>query len=87
MKTWPWRALATQTLTPVALAPCEPFFDDSAALLRAFVAHVSEGAPLECTGADHLITLALCLAAIESSETGRTVDMAEFCARHGIANR
>lgn len=71
-------------LTPVALAPCEPFYDDSAALLRAFVAHVRTGAPLHASGADHLITLALCFAAIESSATGRAVHMAEFCARHNI---
>lgn len=71
-------------LTPVDLAPCAPFYDDSAALLRSFVAHVRDGAPLACSGADHLITLALCFAAIESSATGRAVEMADFCARHGI---
>jgi len=76
---------ADKTLTPVELAPCEPFYDDSAALLAAFVAHVRDGAPVECSGADHLVTLALCFAAIESSETGRSVDMAEFCARRGIS--
>ena len=69
---------ADSTLTPVELAPCEPFYDDSAALLRAFVAHVRDGAPVECSGADHLLTLALCFAAIESSETGHAVNMAEF---------
>ncbi len=74
-----------KTLTPVELAPCEPFYDDSAALLRAFVAHVRDGAPLACSGADHLVTLALCFAAIESSATGCAVDLADFCARHGIA--
>jgi predicted dehydrogenase len=76
---------ADTTLTPVELAPCEPFYDDSAALLRSFVTHVRDGAPLECSGADHLITLALCFAAIESSETGRAVDMADFYSRAGIA--
>ena len=72
------------TLMPVELTPCEPFYDDSAALLQAFVAHVRDGAPVECSGADHLMTLALCFAAIESSKTGRTVQMAEFCAQHKI---
>ncbi len=75
---------ADKTLAPVELAPCEPFYDDSAALLADFVAHVQGDAPLACSGADHLITLALCFAAIESSESGRAVQMAEFCARHGI---
>jgi len=78
---------ADKALTPVELTPCEPFFEDSAALLRDFVAHVRNGAPLACSGADHLLTLALCFAAIESSERGRTVLMADFCARHGIAWR
>ena len=71
-------------LSPVELANCEPFYDDSSALVCAFVAHVRGGVPLECSGADHLITLALCFAAIESSETGRTVNIAEFCSRYGI---
>ena len=73
-----------KTLTPVALAPCEPFYDDSAALLADFVAHVRGDTPLACSGADHLVTLALCFAAIESSESGHAVEMAEFCTRHGI---
>ncbi|MCB9117851.1 MAG: Gfo/Idh/MocA family oxidoreductase [Caldilinea sp.] len=76
---------ADKALSPVELAPCEPFYDDSAALLADFVAHVRGDAPLACSGADHLVTLALCFAAIESSESGRAVQMAEFCARHDIA--
>jgi predicted dehydrogenase len=80
-------ALARTTdssLTPVALPACEPFIDDSAALFTAFAEHLAGSGPLLCSGADHLITLALCFAAIESSETDRTVNMAEFCARHDI---
>jgi len=77
--------MTDKTLTPVPLPYCEPFYDDSAALLRSFVAHVRDRAPVECSGADHLITLGLCFAAIESSATGRAVNMADFCARHGIA--
>jgi hypothetical protein len=50
-----------------------------------FVGHVTNGQPIECSGADHLYTLALCFAAIESSETGRTVEMADFYRRYGIA--
>ncbi len=71
-------------LSPLALAACEPFFDDTDALLSAFIAHLTDGAPLECSGADHLQTLALCFAAIESSETGRAVNLAEFNTRYGI---
>ncbi|MBX2996931.1 MAG: hypothetical protein KF893_00365 [Caldilineaceae bacterium] len=43
-----------------------------------------DGAELECSGLNHLRTLALCFAAIESSDTGKTVEMGEFYARRGI---
>jgi predicted dehydrogenase len=78
---------AEPDLQPVELSPCEPFYDDSAALWRAFVAHILEDAPLSCSGADHLVTLGLCFAAIESSDSGRTVDFAAFCRRHGIVEQ
>jgi predicted dehydrogenase len=71
-------------LTPVALEACKPFYDDTDALLTAFIAHVRDGALLECSGRDHLRTLGLCFAAIESSANGRMVDMAEYYAQHGI---
>jgi myo-inositol 2-dehydrogenase / D-chiro-inositol 1-dehydrogenase len=73
-----------ETLTPIPLPEFTAFYDDTDALLTSFVAHVREGAPLECSGVDHLRTLGLCFAAIESSDTGKTVEMAEFYARHGI---
>jgi predicted dehydrogenase len=76
--------MSDPALTAVELPRFQAFFDDTDALLGAFVAHLRAGAPLECSGADHLYTLALCFAAIESSQTGRTVEMAEFYARHGI---
>lgn len=72
-------------LQPVELPAFEAFYDDTDALLSAFIAHVQDGAPLECSGLDHLYTLALCFAAIESSESGRGVQMAEFYDRYGIA--
>jgi predicted dehydrogenase len=71
-------------LTPVELPACEPFYDDTAEMLGAFVAHVREGAPLACDGRDHLRTLALCFAAIESSETRSVVTMADFYRRSGL---
>ena len=71
-------------LTPVELLPFQAFFDDTDMLLGRFVAHLQAGAPLECSGADHLYTLALCFPAIESSTTGQTVEMADFYARYGI---
>jgi predicted dehydrogenase len=72
------------TLTPVALPPFQAFFDDTDMLLGRFVAHLRDGAPVECSGADHLYTLALCFAAIESSATGQAVQMADFYRRFDI---
>lgn len=72
-------------LTPIELPACRPFYDDSDALLSAFINHVRYGSALECSGADHLLTLALCFAAIESSETGRAVELREFHHRYGIS--
>jgi myo-inositol 2-dehydrogenase / D-chiro-inositol 1-dehydrogenase len=71
-------------LTPIALPAFEAFYDDTAALLGAFITHLRSGAELECSGRDHLETLALCFAAIESSEQQRVVEMAEFRRRYGI---
>ncbi len=76
---------ADPALTAVPLAPCEPFLDDTRALLDAFVSALAAGVALPCTGRDHLQTLALCFAAIEADETGRRVDMAAFGRAHGIA--
>lgn len=70
--------------SPVTLAPCEPFVDDTAGLLRAFRDALAGRASLPCTGVDHLESLAVCFAAIEAHETGRRVDMAEFRARHAL---
>ena len=68
-------------LTPIPLPPFKAFYDDTSILLSRFIAHVREGAPIECSGANHLRTLALCFAAIESNETGRAVVMEEFYRR------
>jgi predicted dehydrogenase len=73
-----------RALTPIDLAPCEPFFDDTQALWEAFAAHLRGAGPLPCPGADHLVTLALCFAAVASSAAGRTLDFGAFCREHGI---
>lgn len=67
-------------MTAVPLAPCEPFRDDTRALLDAFVEALRTGAPTPCPGRDHLRTLALCFAAIRSAETGRAVEPASLLA-------
>lgn len=71
-------------LTPVPLAECRAFVDDTRSLLDAFIVAVGSGAPPPCTGWDHIRSLALCFAAIESSETGRHVEMRDFYRRNGL---
>jgi len=71
-------------LRAVAIDAARPFFDDSAALLTAFVAALREGRDPPCSGPDHLRSLALCFACIESAETGQSVDVPAFERRHGI---
>ena len=75
---------ADKNLTPIRLDEAEAFFDDSAALLRDFLQSLRDETPAPCSGRDHLITLALCFAGIESSETGRAIVMKDYLAQHGI---
>jgi predicted dehydrogenase len=77
---------AEMELTPIEIAQAEAFYDDSAALLAAFLAALRTGGPAPCDGIDHLKTLALCFAGIESSEQGRAVELAEFYERNGLAH-
>jgi predicted dehydrogenase len=72
-------------LTPVPLPEARAFIDDSSALLDEFVAAVRGGGAPPSGGRDHLRSLALCFAAIESAETGQRVDLRAFEARHGLA--
>ncbi|NLE77644.1 MAG: Gfo/Idh/MocA family oxidoreductase [Chloroflexi bacterium] len=73
-----------EPLTPVAMEQAEPFVDDTRGLLREFMAAVREGKPLITSGKDHLKTLSLVFACIESSKTGKEVFLADFYKRHGI---
>jgi predicted dehydrogenase len=76
---------ADKELTPIALESAEAFYDDSAALLKAFVSAIENGSPVPCDGRDHLRTLALCFAGIESSETGRAIVMEEYFREHQLS--
>lgn len=71
-------------LTSISIAEAEPFYDDSAALLREFVLAVETNTAPPCDGRDHLRTLALCFAGIESSESGRAIVMEEYYEQHGL---
>ena len=60
----------TPELTPVPLPPHELWISETRALFDAFVDHVVAGAELQCSGRDHLMSLAMLCAAIQSSATG-----------------
>jgi predicted dehydrogenase len=63
--------------TPVALPPHEIWITETAGLLAAFVAHVVDGKPLECSGRDHVMSLAMVRACALSSAENRSVSLAE----------
>jgi predicted dehydrogenase len=69
-------------LTPVALPPHEQWITETSGLLEAFVASVADGAPLQCSGRDHLASLAMVQACALSSQTGQSVEIASFSARN-----
>lgn len=62
--------------TPVALPPREPWISDATGLFRAFLAHLIDGAPLECSGADHLQTLRMVEAVATASAKSQTITLA-----------
>ncbi len=64
--------------TPVALPPFEIWHDDAAALLSDFVSHLIDGAPLNCSGADHLQTLRMVEACIASAARKSTINPADL---------
>lgn len=57
-------------LTPVPLPPHERWISETIALFEAFVDHIVDGAPLQCSGRDHLLSLAMLEACIQSSARG-----------------
>ena len=65
-------------LTPIEIEPAVAFFDDTAALLKEFLVAIADGTAVPCGGRDHLRTLALCFAGIESSQTGRAIVMRDY---------
>ena len=65
-------------LTPVPLPPHETWISETRALFAAFVAHVLDGAALQCSGRDHLVSLAMVEACIQSSATGGAVEIADL---------
>ncbi len=69
---------------PIEIAEARAYYDDTAALLSAFIASRRAGSPPPCDGRDHLRTLALCFAGLESSRNGVVVRMQDFYDRNGL---
>lgn len=65
-------------LTPVELGNPTPWLDDATRLWAAFTAHLLDGAPLECSGADHLHSLRMVEAAILAAKTGLKTNPADL---------
>lgn len=63
-------------LTPVELPPHEQWITETQGLLDAFVDTVVDGQPLQCSGRDHLQSLAMVQACILSSREHRCVSIA-----------
>jgi predicted dehydrogenase len=65
-------------LTPVDIGTPVPWVDDAARLWAAFTAHLIDGAPLDCSGADHLHSLRMVEAAILAAQTGLRTNPADL---------
>lgn len=70
------------TPTPIELPPHELWITETSGLLEAFLNHVLDGAALECSGRDHLVSLAMVEACALSSRQKRSVLLAEIL--HGM---
>ncbi len=64
-------------LTAVTLPPHERWISETRSLLSAFLDHVLDGKPLACSGRDHLVSLAMLVACIQSSQAGAAVAIAD----------
>jgi predicted dehydrogenase len=71
-------AQASPDLTPVNLPPHELWITETQGLLDAFVKAVLDHKPLECSGRDHLHSLAMVEACVISSRESRTVPIASI---------
>lgn len=76
---------ADPELIEIETPEAAPYYDDSVGLLAEFIAAVRDNAPAPCDGRDHLRSLSLCFAGIESSDEGIAVNMKDFYERNGLA--
>lgn len=68
-------------LEPVPLPPHVDWITDTGGLWEAFVAALQSGRPMPCSGQDHLKSLAIVAACIESAAGGQRVQMRDVYAR------
>lgn len=76
-----------EPLVELSVEPCVAFIDDSFNLLTHFVKAVEQQEALETSGVDHLKTLGVTLACVESSETGQRIVMEEFYRRNRVPEK
>lgn len=69
-----------KALTPVSLPPHERWITETRALFKSFVNHVLDGSALECSGRDHIMSLAMVEACIRSSEKQTAVTIKDVLA-------
>lgn len=69
---------SAENLTQIDSGPIEPFYTDTVMLLEEFINCLKNKKPPTTSGKDHLKTLAVVLAAIESSVTDKKVNVNEF---------
>jgi hypothetical protein len=63
------------------------FMDDTELLILEFADAVQNKKPVPCDGWDHINSLAMVFASIESTEQGKRVYMKEFLNRNGVKQR
>lgn len=66
-----------EELTPVELPPHERWISDTSGLFSAFLSHVLDGGPLQCSGRDHLMSLAMLEACIQSSRHNTSIRISD----------
>jgi predicted dehydrogenase len=76
---------ADPELIEIETPEAAPYYDDSVGLLAEFIAAVRNGTPAPCDGRDHLRSLSLCFAGIESSQKGIAINMADYYEQNGLA--
>jgi len=79
-----WALRDEPDVTTVPLPPHETWITDAVGLLDAFLRHLRDGAPLECSGADHVRSLAMVEACIRSSTDGSVTDVPHLVTSLGV---